>query len=232
VEPKREFNQRNGFSLPFVPTVPALANMLAHPRWLIGVMGRYLVTTGMPRYENLSGEHKEQITRGSTKRTATRQDNLTWDDVRELRRRWPRKLIVKGILRPEDALKAIQCGADGIVVSNHGGRCLDSVVASMDALPEIVEAVAGRATILLDSGVRRGADIAKALALGADAVLVGRPCLYGLSLAGQPGAQRVISILRDELLTTMGQLGCPSTDDLDAELVSAPNQKAGGRYEV
>ena len=229
VEPNREFNRRNGFSLPFVPTIPAVANMLAHPAWLFGVMGRYMVTTGMPRYENLTGEHKEQITRGTTERTATRQDNLTWDDIRELRRRWPRKLIVKGILRAEDAERAIQCGADGIVVSNHGGRCLDSAIASIDALPEIADAVDGRATILLDSGVRRGSDIAKALALGASAVLVGRPCLYGLSIAGQAGARRVISLLRSELLTTMGQLGCPSLDSLAADLTTKSIFKHGVR---
>jgi len=230
VEPNREFNKRNGFSLPFVPTLPALANMLAHPRWLIGVMGRYIMTTGMPRYENLPGEHKEQITKGATTRTATRQDNLTWDDIRELRKRWPRTLIVKGILSPEDAIRAIECGADGIVVSNHGGRCLDSAIATIDALPPIVDAVGERATILLDSGIRRGSDIAKALALGARAVLVGRPCLYGLSLAGTPGAQRVISLLRSELLTTMGQVGCAQVSDLFDGLVERPRLiETGGR---
>jgi len=219
VEPNREFNRRNGFSLPFVPTIPSMANMLMHPAWLLGVMGRYIATTGMPRYENLKGEHKEQITRGGVTRTATRQDNLTWDDIRELRRRWPGKLLVKGILRPQDALRAVEIGADGVVVSNHGGRCLDSAVATIDALPDVADAIGHRATILLDSGVRRGTDMAKALALGAKAVLVGRPCLYGLSLAGKPGAQRVVELLRSELLTTMGQVGCATVDDLGSDLI-------------
>jgi isopentenyl diphosphate isomerase/L-lactate dehydrogenase-like FMN-dependent dehydrogenase len=147
------------------------------------------------------------------------QDNLTWEDIRELRRRWPRTLMVKGILSAEDARRAIACGADAVVVSNHGGRCLDAAVAPMDVLPDIVDAVGHRATVLVDSGVRRGTDILKALALGASAVLSGRPTLYGLSLAGQAGARKVLSILHDEMMTAMGQIGCPTIGELGPHIV-------------
>jgi (S)-mandelate dehydrogenase len=220
VEANREFNKRNGFSLPFVPSATGVSNLLLHPRWLLGVMGRYMLNGGMPRYENMEGEHREQITKGGVTRTATRQDNLTWSDITELRRRWPGRLLVKGILRAEDAQRALDCGADGVVVSNHGGRALDAAIASIDALPPIADAIRDRATILLDSGVRRGSDALKALALGAHGVLIGRPTLYGLALAGQPGARRVISLLRNELSTVLGQVGCRTVGDLSPDLVA------------
>lgn len=222
VTPNREYNRRNGFSLPFNPTGRALLDIAGHPHWLVNVMGRYLLTTGMPRYENQPGEHRQRITQGGAPLKALRGDSITWDDVRELRRRWPHRLIVKGILRAEDALRAAACGADGVVVSNHGGRCLDSAVAPIDALPEIVDAVAARVTVLLDSGVRRGTDIVKALALGAPAVLSGRPCLYGTALAGQLGARHVLELLRQELLTAMAQVGCPTISDIGPAIVERP----------
>lgn len=217
VDPNREFNRRNGFALPFKPAGRALCDILAHPHWLLNVMGRYLATTGMPRYEN-QGD-RERITQGGKPRGSMCQDNLTWDDIRELRHRWPRTLMVKGILSAEDARRAVACGADAVVVSNHGGRCLDAAVAPIDVLPDIVDAVGHRATVLVDSGVRRGTDIVKALALGASAVLSGRPTLYGLSLAGQAGARKVLSIFHDEMLTAMGQVGCPTIGELGPELV-------------
>ena len=114
----------------------------------------------------------------------TRQDSLNWEDIKIFRDKWPGILMIKGINRPDDAVKAIEYGVDGIVVSNHGGRNMDSVVASIDVLPEIAEAVGDRLTVILDSGVRRGSDIAKALALGAKAVLTGRATLYGTAVGG------------------------------------------------
>ncbi len=206
VDPNREFNRRNGFSLPFDLTGRAAFDMLAHPRWFFGVIGRYMASGGMPVFE-----------------APDKADNVTWEAVAELRRRWPRTMMVKGILRAEDARRAVECGADAIVVSNHGGRCLDAAVASIDVLPEIVDAVGGRAKIILDSGVRRGTDIVKALSLGASAVLSGRPGLWGLSLAGKPGAQKVLSILRSEMLTAMGQVGCPTIADLGRHIVYRPS---------
>ena len=215
VMPNREYNRRNGFSLPWAPNARSIADMLQHPRWLIGTMGRYLATTGMPRYENHSGEYREKI----TKAKALRGDNVTWDDIALLRRRWKGTLIVKGILRAEDAVAAVLAGADAVVVSNHGGRCLDSAVATLDVLPEIVTAVSRDARVLLDSGVRRGSDIVKALALGASAVMSGRPCLYGLGVAGRPGAGKVLQLLQSEMSTTMGMLGTPRVANIDDGLI-------------
>ena len=196
-----------------------MLDILRHPRWLAGVMGRYLTTTGMPRYENQPGEYRERITQGGKALQSLRGDNVTWDDVALLRKRWKGPLLVKGILRVEDAVRAITAGADGIVVSNHGGRCLDCAVSPIDVLPDIADAVGGRCVVLLDRGVRRGTDIAKAVSLGASAVLSGRPCLYGMAVGGQEGARKVIELLRAELLTTLGMLGCPSVADLGRGLM-------------
>ena len=206
VQPNREFNRRNGYTFPFKATPRSVIDMLRHPRWLIDVIGKYQRTTGIPQYEKMP-EYAE---------------NLSFEDIRELRRRWPRQLLVKGILRADDARRALDCGADGIVVSNHGGRCLDIAAAPIDALPEIVDAVGDRATVLMDSGIRRGSDIAKAIAFGAQGVLSGRPGLFGLSLAGQPGAEHVFGLLKRELLTTMGQLGCTTLSELGPQLFEHP----------
>lgn len=215
VAPNREYNTRNGFSLPFKPGARSLLDLARHPRWLATVMGRYLATTGMPRYENVPGESRQKITAGGGRTTQSmRSDTLVWRDIRELRDRWPRTLMVKGILHAEDAVRAVECGADAVVVSNHGGRCLDSAPAPMDVLPEIVAAVNGRAAVLIDSGVRRGGDIVKALACGASATLVGRPTLFGTAIGGQTGAARVIAILQQEMLTVMGQIGCTDVRDI------------------
>ncbi|WP_246522654.1 alpha-hydroxy acid oxidase [Neoroseomonas terrae] len=220
VTPNREYNKRNGFSLPFDPGPRAMLDLALHPRWLLGVMAKYLITTGMPRYENQPGETKLTITQGGRENLpSARNDNLTWDDIRELRRRWPRALVVKGILRREDALRAIECGADGVVVSNHGGRCLDAAVAPIDALPAIAEAVGGRATVLMDGGVRRGSDVVKALALGASGVLMGRPGLFGTALAGEAGARHVLDLLQRELLTVLAQIGCPTIPEIGPDII-------------
>ena len=204
VSPNREFNRRNGFTFPFSLNRRAVIDMLAHPRWLAGVMGKYAVTTGLPEYEKHPGIAS----------------NVTWDDIRELRRLWPRVLMVKGILRADDAERAVNLGVDGIIVSNHGGRCLDAAVATIDALPEIVDRVGTRATVLLDGGIRRGTDIVKALSLGASAVLSGRPPLFGLAAAGGAGAEKMLSILHQELLTAMGQVGSPTIAQLSSDLIA------------
>ncbi len=202
VDPNREFNRKNGFSLPFTLSGRGVADMLTHPRWFSGVIGRYMLNGGMPQFE-----------------APPKADNVTWEALALLRRRWPRTLMIKGILCAEDAIRAVDLGADAVIVSNHGGRCLDSAAASIDVLPEVVAAVGQRAKILLDSGVRRGSDIVKALSLGASAVLSGRPGLWGLSVEGQAGAAKVLSLLQKEMLTTMGQVGCPTVADLGLHIV-------------
>jgi (S)-mandelate dehydrogenase len=144
---------------------------------------------------------------------------VTWEDVARLRERWPGRLLLKGVLAPADAVLAVEHGVDGIVVSNHGGRNLDAAVAPIDVLAEIVGAVAGRIAVLYDSGIRRGTDIAKALALGADAVLIGRATLFGLAAAGEQGASRAIAILREEFDRTLALAGARSIDELTPALI-------------
>jgi isopentenyl diphosphate isomerase/L-lactate dehydrogenase-like FMN-dependent dehydrogenase len=143
---------------------------------------------------------------------------------------WPGILMVKGINRPDDAVKAAEYGCDGIIVSNHGGRNMDSAVATIDALPDVAEAVGDKATVLLDSGVRRGSDIVKALALGAKAVLTGRAPLYGASVAGQAGAAKAISVIRKELDTTMVYIGCKTVDEISPDVLFGPRVNSASRF--
>ena len=145
--------------------------------------------------------------------------SLTWKDVDWLRSLTKMRLVIKGILTAEDAVLAVEHGAEAIIVSNHGGRQLDGVPAAIEALPEVVEAAAGRAEVLLDGGVRRGTDVLKALALGAGAVLIGRPYIWGLTVAGEEGVRRVLSILRFELELAMALAGCPAVADIGRGLV-------------
>src|ERR1700761_7502079 len=151
--------------------------------------------------------------------SSTSVTNLTWDSVRRLRELGKVKLLLKGVLTAEDAKMAVEAGIDGIVVSNHGGRMDDGVMASIDALPDVVAAVGGRVPVLVDSGSRHGSDIVKALALGAKAVCVGRPYLWGLGAFGQAGVERVLGILRYEMRLAMQQLGAPSLKDITPEMV-------------
>jgi isopentenyl diphosphate isomerase/L-lactate dehydrogenase-like FMN-dependent dehydrogenase len=151
--------------------------------------------------------------------TGTMVTNLTWDSVRRLRDVVKGKLLLKGILAHEDARLALDAGIDGIVVSNHGGRVEDSSSATIDVLPDIVAAVGGKMPVLVDSGFRRGADIVKALALGAHAVCIGRPYLWGLGAFGQPGVERVLELLRGETRAAMQQLGAPTIKDITPAMV-------------
>jgi isopentenyl diphosphate isomerase/L-lactate dehydrogenase-like FMN-dependent dehydrogenase len=208
VPPSREYNLHNGFTLPFSITRRNAADMLSHPRWLLTVLTRYLVTTGMPRYQNYPTEMKQRITALPMGRSMALNDTLTWDDLRELRHRWPHKLLAKGVLTVEDAKTAVECGADAVIVSNHGGRVVDGTRAPIEILPEVVDAVGHRTEVIVDSGFRRGSDIVKALALGARAVLIGRATLYGTAAGGQAGAAHAISLLREEIDRTMALLGC------------------------
>jgi isopentenyl diphosphate isomerase/L-lactate dehydrogenase-like FMN-dependent dehydrogenase len=147
---------------------------------------------------------------------------VEWAYVSELRERWRVPVVVKGLVTGEDAELACEHGAAAVVVSNHGGRQLDGAVAALDALAEVVEAVAGRAEVYLDGGVRRGTDVVTALALGARAVLVGRPALYGLALGGERGVRQVLEILRDETENALALLGCCSPDEVTAAHVTGP----------
>ena len=149
--------------------------------------------------------------------------SLTWSLLDEVRRVWPHKLFVKGLMHPEDAVRAVSAGADGIMVSNHGARQLDRAPAPIDALPAIRAAVGDRAKITLDGGVRRGADVVTALCLGADAVFIGRPALYGAVVGGSAGVRKVLDILNAELQMVLGQMGCPRTADLGPHFIVRPD---------
>lgn len=203
---KRERDLRNDFAHEVRYSPRIVLDGLAHPRWLVGVWLR----GGVPRFENIV----EFAPRGATARELTafvrarRNLALSWDDLAWMRDRWTGPFLIKGVLSVEDAKRAGDLGADGVIVSNHGGRQLDGAIASLDALGPIVDTTGDRLVVIVDGGVRRGADVVKALALGARAVLLGRAPLYGLAAAGQPGVARALAILKDELERVMFFVGC------------------------
>jgi isopentenyl diphosphate isomerase/L-lactate dehydrogenase-like FMN-dependent dehydrogenase len=170
----------------------------------------------MPRYQNDPPEMKQKITALPMGRSMALNDTLTWDDLRELRRLWPHKLLAKGVLTTEDAKLPADCGADAVIISNHDGR----VVVPIEILPEVVDALAGR--IEVGSGFRRGTDIAMALALGARAVLIGRATLYGIAAGGEEGAARAITLLREEIDRAMALLGCADVAALNPDHLTCP----------
>ncbi len=222
VAPGREYNLKNGMTIPFKFTARNTLDVLAHPRWLAGVWLRYMLTTGTPRYQNFPQETQTKITALPMGRSSNFCADITWDDVRELRRLWPHKLIVKGILHAQDAVMAADCGADAVVISNHGGRVLDAAPAPILALPKVVDAVGKRITVIVDSGFRRGADVIKAMALGANAVMLGRAPLHGVAAAGEAGALRALQIYRDEIDRVLALLGCTRLDQLTRAHVAMP----------
>ena len=222
VPPNREFMRRMGFGLPFKVGRRSFLDIARHPQWTLGVMGRYLLSGGLPRQANLPPELKGVLTRDPQRRASFVNDTLDWEEVKGLRDRWKGKFIIKGIMRGEDAEQALAIGADGVVVSNHGGRSLDCSAPTIKVLPEVVSAIGGRGTVFFDSGIRRGTDIVKALTLGASAVLLGRAPLYGLAAAGQPGVEQALEILKTEIRRTMGLTGSRTIADLSAELLATP----------
>jgi L-lactate dehydrogenase (cytochrome)/(S)-mandelate dehydrogenase len=158
--------------------------------------------------------------------------DLGWADIEWMREQWRGRLFVKGILDPADAVRAIEAGADGVVVSNHGGRQLDGAVPSLAALPAIAAAVAGRGEVLMDGGIRRGSDVVKALCLGADAVCIGRPFLYGLAVGGQAGVSDILRILRAEIARTMTLMGVHRVGDLDRSWLVPAEDVAADAFAV
>ena len=205
-----------------------MADMLLHPRWLSNVLFRYLATTGMPTYENFPEEHRRRITQGGTRSPLMRCDSLNWDDIAALREAWPGSLIVKGLLNPQDAAQAFRLGADAVVVSNHGGRNVDSAIATMEALPLVLDAVPAGSKVLVDSGVRRGGDIVKAIAMGAHGVLVGRVPLYGVAVAGREGATHALRLLQREMDITLAMIGRNAVADLTPDLLGPSASRAHG----
>lgn len=222
VPPNREYNQRSGFTIPFRVTRRNLVDVLMHPRWLATVLLRYALTTGLPRYENYPTEMKQRFTGLPMGQSMPRTDSLSWQDFAAIRSEWPRTLIIKGIMHPDDARLAIEHGADAIIVSNHGARVLDPSLAPITALPGIVAAVEGKVPVLVDGGIMRGSDVVKAVALGASAVLVGRATLYGVAVGGQAGADRVLSLLQQEIARILALTGNRSIADLTRVCIASP----------
>ena len=222
VAPGREYNLRNGFTIPFRFTRRNVVDVMMHPRWLFGVLVRYLLTTGAPRYMNFPPHMQTRVGALPMGRSVQSNDSINWDDIRELRKLWPRKLIIKGIQHAQDAVMAADCGADGVVLSNHGGRVLDSTTAPILVLPEVIEAVNTRVTVIVDSGFRRGRDGVNALALGADAVMLGRGPLHGAAVAGEAGGLRALNIYREEIDRVMALIGTSSIAEITREHVIMP----------
>ncbi|QCN99825.1 alpha-hydroxy-acid oxidizing protein (plasmid) [Azospirillum argentinense] len=214
VTPNREYNIRNGFGIPIKPSLRAGLDCLAHPRWFAGVFAKYLRNGGVPTYAHYPDEFRTALGRVAVGDEIGLAQDVGWDDVRSLRDAWKGKLILKGVLRADDAEKAAELGVDGIVVSNHGARNLDHAIHPVRCLADIAERVGDRVTVLADSGVRRGSHVAGYLGLGAQGVLLGRAVLYGLASDGAAGAQAVLEMVRRELLTTMGFLGAPTVADI------------------
>lgn len=220
--PKKEWNIRNGFGIPIKPSVKGAVDVVTHPRWLTSVLLRYILTTGVPTYAHYPPEYRTRITRAVVWDNVKLARRLTWEDAAEVRRFWEGNLIIKGILARSDAERAQKLGADGIVVSCHGGRNLDSAPPTITVLPEIADAVGSRLTVLADSGIRRGSDIVKYKAAGAEAVLVGRAPLYGAAARGERGAAEVLNILREELDHCLAFTGQPSFERIDRSLLRQP----------
>lgn len=208
---RRLRDQRNRFTVPLRPTLRLAWDMLRCPRWTAQILRH-----GVPRMQNfLDGKRTMSVASLAVLMTSNLDASATWDVLKRMREHWRAKLVLKGVLHPEDAERAVRIGVDAIAVSNHGGRQLDGAVSTMRALPRIVAAVGGRAEVYLDGGIRRGSDIAKACALGATAVLSGRAPLYGLGAAGPAGAGRALEILAGELDRCLALIGCPVASRLD-----------------
>ena len=213
----REWDQRN-YRAPGQPRFAARLDALRHPRWLLEV----LLRRGVPRFRNIESflpSGAASAVGGSTIIPGMFGPTITWEDIAWVRRRWPRHVLLKGILSVADARRALDLGCDGIVLSNHGGRQLDHCVAPIEMLGEIAAAVGGRMTLAIDSGFRRGTDIAKALALGAHTVMIGRAALYGLAAGGESGVRRALELLTGELDRVLGQLGCRGVAELGPDLL-------------
>ncbi len=219
----REFDYRNGTTMPVRLNPKTIKDLATHPRWLFGTVGRYLMADGhLPRYVNI--DMPEGLSSTGVRDFLFKNDTLDWEFLKRIRDMWPRKLVVKGILHADDAAKCAEYGVDAVVISNHGGIASDAALAPIDVLPSVVREVGDKMTVIVDSGFRRGSDILKGLALGADAVIIGRATLYGVSAAGEPGATRALEILQTELRRTMGVLALTDLADITRDYVVLPHE--------
>ena len=215
VAPSRELSMRHGFSIPVRPSLRLMANAVLHPRWLLGTAARTLLAGGIPRMENQDAGPLNRVTEAPA---GPAHPALTWDDFRDIRSHWDRALVVKGVVSPQDAVRYRSLGADGLIVSNHGGRQLDGTIAPLDALPAVREAVPDR-PLMLDGGIRRGTDVAKALALGAVCAFAGRPMLFAVAAAGAAGVGHALALMRAELDRAQALVGIETVGEFGARQV-------------
>ena len=206
VQGRRERDIRNAFTMPLRPRLATAWDLLLRPKWLLGVL------RAPPRFGNFQAAGSSSFTSVAEHVGSLFDPTANWADIARLRERWRGPVVIKGVLHPDDARRAVEIGADAVMVSNHGGRQLDRVPAAITALPDIVAAVNGRAQVILDGGVRRGTDIVVAQALGAAACSIGRAFVWGLATAGQHGVERAIRILHDELDNTLTLMGAAPQD--------------------
>ncbi|MFJ6139144.1 alpha-hydroxy acid oxidase [Kitasatospora sp. NPDC092286] len=213
---KRERDLHHGMALPPRPTLRDVVDTGRRPGWLAR-----LATGRRPTFGNyrIDGRRMRMREMGGFMHTMENAA-ATWADVERLRERWPGKIVVKGVMTGEDTVRAADTGVDAVIVSNHGGRQFDSQPSTIAALPEVVAAADGRLEVYLDGGVRRGSDVVKALALGADASLIGRPAAYGLAALGPSGVDKVFDLLREELETALGFVGVNGVTDLDGSVLA------------
>jgi (S)-mandelate dehydrogenase len=213
---KRDRDLHNGLELPFRINARNFLDFASHPFYSLPMLAQ-----GVPVMENVLGYVPEKVSNASLASVAGRNydPSFDWDGLKAIRHAWPRKLIVKGVVRPEDAERLAGMGVDAIVVSNHGGRQLDGGIATLDALPAVARAVGSKVFVMVDGGVRRGNHVVKALAMGAKAVLIGRATLYGVCAAGEAGASRALEILKDEFERAMRLCGARSVAEIGPELV-------------
>jgi (S)-mandelate dehydrogenase len=214
VPPIREYNKKNGFNSPFSYNPTIVADVAMSPGWMWRVLRPYLQNGGMPKQAHYPSDSKGVQVRMVGGAETLRGDNLCWDDIARLREIWKGPILVKGVHLPEDAERGLKEGIDGVIISNHGGRNLDTAVASLDVLPDIVSAVGDKMVVIADSGIRRGGDILKLLAMGAHAVLSGRPTLYGTAVAGEDGAAHALALLKRELDTAMAYTGATKISEI------------------
>ena len=219
VAPNYEHYKRGGFSSPLKPSLSLAWQGISHPRWLFGTFLKTLVKHGMPHFENNYATRGMAILASGVVRTWSERGRLDWGQLALVRAQWKGKLIVKGILHPDDGRRAQDAGADAIVLSNHGGRQLDGAVPPIRVLPQVV-AACPNIPVLIDGGIRRGSDVLKALALGAKFVLIGRPFNYAASIGGADGVRHAIGLLAAEIERNMAMLGITTLDQLGPEFLT------------
>ncbi|PRD16222.1 alpha-hydroxy acid oxidase [Pantoea coffeiphila] len=209
----REHNTRSGFSMPIKITPKVAFESAMNPRWLLGTVAQTFLRHGAPHFENTDAERGPPMMSSKVRNTNAR-DKLCWKNVEAIRKKWRGNLVIKGLMSPQDAFIARDLGADAVILSNHGGRQLDHTIPPLYTLAEIA-AAKGDMKVIIDSGIRRGTDVMKAMALGADFVFLGRPFLYATVVAGQAGVEHAMGILRDEIDRDLALLGVRTPGELD-----------------